>query len=258
VTQPPAVFGREYAAAYDDLYQDKDYAAECDLIERVFKTYGRAPVQRVLDLGCGTGGHAVILASRGFSVVGVDRSPEMLERARGLDSSARFELGDVGSLDLGETFDSALMMFAVLGYQVGNADVRAALASVRRHLRPGGLFFCDFWYGPAVLAQRPSERVKVINDDDDSSAGQLIRVATGELDTRRDVCTVGYRVWRIEDRRVVAEVQEQHPMRYFFAPELQLLLAEAGFELTRLGVFPNLEDEPTESTWNVALVARAV
>ena len=46
-----ACFGRDYAAAYDDLYQDKDYLAECDLIERVFKTYGQGPVRRVLDLG---------------------------------------------------------------------------------------------------------------------------------------------------------------------------------------------------------------
>jgi SAM-dependent methyltransferase len=249
-----AVFGRTYAAAYDDLYRDKDYLAECDLIERVFASYGQGRVQRVLDLGCGTGGHAVILAQRGYELVGVDRSAEMLERARGRGSSARFELGDLGTLDLREAFGAALMMFAVLGYQVGNADVQAALAAARRHLQPGGLFFCDFWYGPAVLAQRPSDRVKVI----DSEQGQLIRVASGELDARRDVCTVRYHVWQIEAGRVLAEVREAHPMRYFFAPELELLLAAAGFESVRLGAFPNLDDEPTESTWNVALVARAV
>jgi SAM-dependent methyltransferase len=249
-----AVFGRTYAAAYDDLYRDKDYLAECDLIERVFASYGQGRVQRVLDLGCGTGGHTVLLAQRGYQVVGVDRSAEMLELARGRGGSARFELGDLGTLDLREAFDAALMMFAVLGYQVGNADVQAALATARRHLQPGGLFFCDFWYGPAVLAQRPSERVKVI----DSTQGQLIRVASGELDARRDVCTVRYHVWQIEAGRVLAEVREHHPMRYFFAPELELLLAGAGFELVRLGAFPNLDDEPTESTWNVALVARAI
>src|SRR5439155_25393326 len=50
VTQRSGVFGRDYAAAYDDLYQDKDYVAECDLIERVFETYGQGPTRRVLDL----------------------------------------------------------------------------------------------------------------------------------------------------------------------------------------------------------------
>ena len=154
MTLGSSVFGRDYAAAYDDLYHDKDYQAECDVISQVFDTYAAGTVRRVLDLGCGTGGHAVILASRGYEVVGVDRSPEMLDRARARDSSASFELGEITSFNFGQTFDAVLMMFAVLGYQARNADVQAALATVRRHLTPGGLFFCDFWYGPAVLAQR--------------------------------------------------------------------------------------------------------
>jgi len=248
------VFGRDYAVAYDELYQDKDYVAECDLIENVFRLYGQSAVRRVLDLGCGTGGHAVVLAERGYDVVGVDRSAEMLERARARSSSVRFELGEIASVDLGETFDVALMMFAVLGYQVGNSDVEAALSTARRHLRANGLFLCDFWYGPAVLGQRPSERVKVI----DTPTGQVIRVASGELDTRHDLCMVRYHVWRIEDGRLATEVREQHPMRYFFVPELELFLSTAGFELVRLGAFPNIDDEVTEHTWNVALVARAV
>jgi hypothetical protein len=47
-------------------------------------------------------------------------------------------------------------------------------------------------------------------------------------------------------------------MRYFFEPELELFLNSAGFELVRCGAFPSIDDEPTEQTWNVAVVARAV
>jgi SAM-dependent methyltransferase len=248
-----SVFGADYAAAYDDLYRDKDYLAECDLVEHVFQLYGQGPVRRVLDLGCGTGGHAVPLAKRGYEVVGVDRSAEMLRRASARGGGARFEVGDLCELDLGETFDAVLMMFAVLGYQLTNADVKAALASARRHLRPTGLLFCDFWYGPAVLVQRPSERIRII----DMPTGQLIRAASGELDARYDVCVVRYHVWRLEDGNLQSQVREQHRMRYFFGPELEMFLAEAGFELVRLGAFPVLEQEATEQTWNVALVARA-
>src|SRR6266567_477654 len=182
-----AVFGADYANAYDVLYQDKDYASECDLIERVFAEYaaGRR-VRSVLDLGCGTGGHAVPLAEHGYEVVGVDRSAEMLrhavERSRTDRDAAhaarrgpRFELGDIGSIDLRREFDAVVMMFAVLGYQVTNEAVQAALASARRHLAAGGLLFGDLWYGPAVLAQRPSERVKVI-ELPGAGAAQIIRV----------------------------------------------------------------------------------
>lgn len=248
------VFGEDYAAAYDALYHDKDYAAECDLVEGVFQTHALREVRRVLDLGCGTGGHAVLLAERGFNVLGVDRSADMLHRAREHGSSARFQQCDITSLDLGETFDAVLIMFAVLGYLTDNAEVRAALHACRRHLVPGSLLFADVWYGPAVLGQRPSERVKVI---DTPTGGQVIRMASSQLDSRRDVCTVDYHLWRLEDGKLTAETRERHPMRYFFEPELQDFLSDAGFELLRIGGFPNLDEEPSERTWNVALVARA-
>jgi SAM-dependent methyltransferase len=248
------VFGSEYAAVYDNLYADKDYASECDLLERVFRRYAPDRVGRVLDLGCGTGGHAAPLAERGYEVVGVDRSEAMLAQATARGSPACFVAADIHSLDLGESFDAVLIMFAVLGYQVGNTDVRAALGSARRHLRPGGLLFGDIWYGPAVLSQRPSERVKVMTTP---GGGQVIRVASSELDTRQDVCRVSYQLWRLADGRVAAEVREQHPMRYFFAPEIELFLADGGFELVRLGAFPEIDEEPSEQSWNVAFVGRA-
>jgi SAM-dependent methyltransferase len=249
-----AVFGAVYANAYDDLYQDKDYAAECDVLERVFHRFGATPVRRVLDLGCGTGGHASVLAERGYAVVGVDRSAAMLDRARERGTQVRYAQSDITAVHLEETFDCVVIMFAVLGYLTRTADVQAALVAARRHLASGGVLFFDVWYGPAVLAQRPSQRVKVI---DTSDGATLIRAATGQLQTRLNLCTVTYRLWRIRDRQLVGEVTEDHAMRYFFEPELEAMLDLANFDLVCIGAFPDLEVEPSEQTWNVAVVARA-
>jgi SAM-dependent methyltransferase len=247
-------FGADYAAAYDDLYGDKDYAAECDLLVGIFDHYGRVPVNRVLDLGCGTGNHAVPLAQRGYTVVGVDSSAAMLDRARARGSAATFYESDLRHADLGQKFDAVVMMFAVLGYQTRNADVQAALTAARRHLDAGGVLFADVWYGPAVLQQRPSQRVKTIDLPD---SGQVIRVAGGELQVVSNTCVVNYHVWRIENKRICAEVREHHEMRYFFGPELDLFLTTTGFELVRVGAFPDFDNEPSEQTWNVAFLARA-
>ena len=122
-----AVFGADYAAAYDVLYHDKDYAAECDLIERVFAEYGDRKIQGVLDLGCGTGGHAALLAERGYTVVGVDRSADMLRRARERGITARFELGDITSFDLGETFVSPASDESFVVFIIADRDVSPLL-----------------------------------------------------------------------------------------------------------------------------------
>src|SRR5437016_9234863 len=136
------MFGEAYARAYDVLYQDKDYEHECDLFEECFSRFGDGPIRTVLDLGCGTGGHAIPLARRGYEVVGVDRSCDMLDQARGKAKDAglavTFREGDARTVDIGRNFEVVVVMFAVIGYQLTNADVRALLATVRRHLHPGG------------------------------------------------------------------------------------------------------------------------
>ena len=143
------VFGSNYAEAYDIVYRDKDYAAECDLIERLFQRYGEGPMASVLDLGCGTGNHSLLLDQRGYEVVGVDRSASMLAHARSKAAKSEpnngrkeaFYQGDIRNVDLQRQFDAVLIMFAVLGYQLENSDVLSALKTARRHLR----FSCVFY-----------------------------------------------------------------------------------------------------------------
>jgi SAM-dependent methyltransferase len=250
-------FGTVYADCYDALYQEKDYEAECDLIERLLRTYGDGNISSILDLGCGTGNHAIPLSARGFEVIGVDRSESMLAQARKKAAPAErdaFYQADIQSLNLGRQFDAALLMFAVLGYQLDNAEVTAALRTARRHLRSGGLLLFDVWYGPAVLFERPSERVKTIP----TLTGKISRVSSGELDTSRHVCTVRFHIWKFDAERLSSETEEEHTVRYFFPLELNLFLESTGFNLTRLGAFPVFEHDPDEKSWNVLCVARAV
>lgn len=254
------VFGSVYADAYDLLYHDKDYAAECDLIESIFQSYCDGAIKSVLDLGCGTGNHAIPLAARGYEVVGVDHSESMVACARcklsvnASISSLEFYEGDIRTVDLMRQFDAALMMFAVLGYQRENADVLSALRTARRHLHPDGLLILDVWYGPAVVHQRPSQRIKVIPTPE----GKIVRSTSAELDTRRHVCTVHFQLRKLMKDQLVAESEENHQMRYFFPQELELFLRSSGFIPERLGAFPEFDQEPEEATWNVLQVARAV
>jgi SAM-dependent methyltransferase len=253
------VFGPDYSNAYNSLYTDKNYAAECDLIERLFERHAQGSVRRILDLGCGTGNHAFLMANRGYDVVGVERSEHMLAVARqklalNADTKLRLRPGDIRDIDLGEQFDAALILFAVLGYQFENSDVIATLRTARQHLKAGGLLIFDVWYGPAVLREQPSDRAKVIPTD----GGKILRLASGKLDTASHTCNVRYHLWQLRDDRLISETQESHRMRYFFPRELDLFLDHCGFTRVRLGAFPDVDQDPSEETWNVIAVARAV
>jgi SAM-dependent methyltransferase len=246
-------FGSVYAGFYDAMYADKDYGAECDLVEEVFRRFGAWPTRSILDLGCGTGNHLIPLAQRGYEVSGVDLSPEMLALAARKADAAGLNMslieGDVRSVDLGRTFDAVLLMFAVIGYQRSNADVLATLRTARRHLDPGGVLFFDTWYGPGVLSSPPGTREREI----DVPGGPVRRLVEGELDVPRHLCTVRYRLERGDEQTV-----ETHVMRYFFPLELELFLDVCGFEMTALAPVGSLDGEPDAETWNANVVARAV
>lgn len=245
------VFGAEYASIYDTFYREKDYTLECDHIEAL-----TGAAQRILDLGCGTGGHAALLARRGHAVTGVDRSADMIEiaqrkaRSMTMPNPVDFRVADIRTSRIGQSFDAVIMMFAVLGYQITDSDIMATLRTARTHLKPGGRLLCDFWYGPAVLAQRPSARTRYI----DTPGGRITRTASSCMDTDRRVCTVNIS-WQGPGTREART--EQHTMRYFFHDELESFLGGAGFELLRLGAWPETEMPADESTWNAYLLALA-
>jgi SAM-dependent methyltransferase len=252
------VFGEGYAIAYDSFYRDKDYRAEVDLLERCFARYGDGAVQSIVDLGCGTGNHALELAARGYRLTGVDRSEAMLDRARHKARERRlavtFTHADLRQIELENRFDAATMWFAVLGYLTANHEILSVLQAIRRHLRPGGLLVFDVWYGPAVLTVGPSPRILELS----CAPRRVIRLAQPEPDVRNHACIVSYRLLELDGERLVRDTTEQHRMRYFFPLELEMFLTQSGFELLRLGEFPEIDRDPQPASWNVICVARAV
>ena len=248
-----STFGR-YAHFYDLLYRDKDYAAECDGLELLFRRFARAPVRTVLDLGCGTGGHALLLAGRGYAVTGVDRSPGMLAIARRKVRAARAEAafirGDIRTVRLRRRFDAVISMFAVLGYQTDDVDIHAALATAAAHLRPGGLLIFDCWFGPAVLADPPADRVKEVRE----GGLRVVRRTTSSLDLLRQVVAVRFATAARQGRTCTEHCEEEHRMRFFFPRELALLLGASGLRQRLLAPFLRPDEEPGAGDWNVVVV----
>lgn len=220
-------FADLYALYYDLLYRDKDYQAEADYVATLIRQY-HPQANSLLDLGCGTGKHAQCFAAQGLRVHGVDRSSGMLAlaHARTRPGQLTFSQGDIRALALDERFDVVTALFHVMSYQTSVADLNAVFSGVAQHLAPGGLFIFDFWYGPAVLTDRPVVRVKRLENE----LVQVTRVAEPECIARDNLVKVQYDIF-IQDKQQQQHqhCQEQHLMRYFFDPELDLLAQQHGF-----------------------------
>lgn len=128
--------------------------------------------------------------------------------------------------------DAVISLFHVMSYQNTNEDILNVFKSARKLLNGkasgGGYFLFDVWYGPGVLSDKPCVRVKEIEDGEN----KLIRIARPVMHDKENVIDVNYEVLIInKGSSRVQTINEVHSMRYFFKPELEFLLKEAGFEL---------------------------
>lgn len=249
---------QSYGKYYDIIYADKDYKKECDFLEKIFKNYSKFTPKTILDGGCGTGSHAILLAERGYEVTGIDLSEEMIniakEKASKRGININFNVMDLRELHLNKKFDACILMFAVIDYLTNNKDLLRALANIRKVLKNGSLFIFDFWYGPAVLTILPSIRVKKVKKGN----LKVIRFAEPHLNTFHHICEVNYYFIVIKENLVIYEGEEKHIVRFYFPEEIKHYLEESNFQLIRFCPFLELDAQPSEKTWNVTAIAQAV
>lgn len=241
-----------YAAYYDLLYKDKDYLSEAEYVASYIKKLN-PKTKYILELGCGTGAHAECLAGMGYYVHGIDMSQEMLEKAEqrkahlppDVASRLSFSKGDVRTLRLDKIFDTVISLFHVMSYQPHNDDVENMLETASMHLERNGLFLFDFWYGPAVLTQKPETRVKRLENTDI----KITRIAESLLRENENLVDVNYSIF-IENRLLttVDHIKERHCMRYFFIPEFEYFCKNNSWN--NLSAYEWMSDaKPSLNSW---------
>lgn len=256
-TSSTTVFN-DYARYYDLLYRDKDYKAEAEYVTNLIRRF-HPSARSILELGSGTGIHAGLLTEKGFNVHGIERSPEMLVRSQTLAEKMKpeqgqliFSPGDIRDIRLNKRFDAVIALFHVISYQTTNEDVLSTLKTASHHLKPGGIFIFDVWYGPAVLTQHPEVRIKRMSDE----KIEVTRLAEPVLHPNKNRVDVNYHVF-VRDRatNAVIELKETHAMRYFFKPEIEQFAALAEIQFLHAEEWLS-EKEIGCHTWGVCFVMR--
>ncbi len=135
----------DFAEVYDKL-QDADYEKFVDYYEQIFKKLGKAP-KLVLDLACGTGNITIPMAKRGYDMIGLDLSCEMLNIARdkamaeGLD--ILFLNQDMCEMELYGTVDAIVCALDGLNYITDPQDLQKVFHLAKNYLNPGGVMIFD-------------------------------------------------------------------------------------------------------------------
>ena len=212
-------------------------------------------LRSALDLGCGTGRHARLLAERGIRTVGVDLSRRLLQQGRktveACGPQPRLVCGDLAALPFRSRFDLVYALNFVVSFLHTNEALLNALREARRVLSPRGLFAMDYHcYFPPEADMKLREGW---TEDCVVRGRRLVVTHDPTVDWNTQLCTDEMTYRFIEGRKVVREVRTTEVRRISLPQDLACILQAAGFEVVTHCRRFDLDAKPEETG---ALVAR--
>ena len=239
----------ELAGSYDRLTNDVDYEAVVAFYNEILRREGVKP-RTAVDLACGTGSVALILARQGLRVTAVDMSEEMLtaaaQKAAGEENPPMFACQTLQELRLPRGVDLAVCALDSLDYILDPADCAEAIRRVYKALNPGGIFIFDV-NTPEKL--RAMDGQVFLDEDDD-----VYCVWRGEFDEETNICSYGMDLFQ-RDGDVWRRSFEEHREYAYSREQLTDYLRQAGF--TRIAVYADrCFENPREGEQRIYFKAR--
>lgn len=212
---------------YDKLNADIDYEAWADFVEASFDRYLSARPQLLLDLACGTGSMTLALAKRGYDMIGVDGSEEMLGVAfeRSVGQGILYLLQDMRRFELYGTVGAVTCCLDSLNYLTGEGDLSECFATVHNYLDPDGLFLFDM-NTPYKFENVYADNAYILEDEESGSYCGW----QNAYDPKTRICDFYLSVFTERDGLYARADEEQHE-RCYSREEIEAALADAGFEL---------------------------
>lgn len=150
---------------YHLLYKHRDEEEAASFIRSICQYLSLPAGSKALDLACGKGRHARVMAREGLEVTGLDLSPANIASARSLNEAGlHFELHDMREVWKAGYFDVVFNLFTSFGYFDDPADDMRVLRAIYKGLKPGGLFVFDYLHSSFVAETYVPREEKVIDD----------------------------------------------------------------------------------------------
>lgn len=239
-----------FADYYDRLTDNVPYVKWVGYFERLFKKFRKEP-HLILDLACGTGSISKILAQRGYEVIGVDFSEEMLsyalEKTDGMENQPMFIVQPIDMLDMYGTVDTVVSCLDSLNYITTPATLKRVFSRVFNFLEPDGLFIFDLNTEARFIAH--SDETFIREDED------FYCVWKASYSPKSHICRYYVDIFEGPDEEEkYSLMREIHRERYYPESEIRALLDETGFKV--YGIFGELKTSaPRENEQRVFYVA---
>jgi SAM-dependent methyltransferase len=213
------VFSRS-ARIYDAIYASiRDYPREAAELDRLIQER-RPGARTLLDVACGTGAHLEHLSA--YEAEGLDLEREMLAVARQRLPAVTFHEADMASFDLGKRFDAVVCMFSSIGYVRTEERLRSAIASMGRHLEPGGVLVVEPWLSPEAWMDRHVGAVFVDEPE--------LKIARMNVSQREDSVSIVEFEYLVGTPDRVEHFTERHELGLFTVDQHLEAFRAAGLE----------------------------
>lgn len=252
---------RALAGVYDLLNREIRYSGWADFFEACFSRWLPQKPELILDLACGTGRMTHELARRGYDMIGVDGSADMLSVAYATKpegSGTLFLEQDMRSFELYGTVGAVTCCLDSLNYLLADGELLTCFKTVHNYLDPGGLFLFDM-NTPYKFTHTYGSNSYILEDElpADSGAADVFCAWQNSYDAETRICDFDLSIFEEQPDGSYLRADEHQQERCYSMEEITGALRDAGLEL--LGVFSDWEfsaPDDTAERWYFA--ARAI
>jgi ubiquinone/menaquinone biosynthesis C-methylase UbiE len=241
-------------AKYFDLLIKKDYKQEVSFLDFVFKRFGN--VNKIIDLGCGTGNHAILLTKMGYKVVGVDIDADMIqvasEKVEKENLYINFLKQDMKDLNVAEKFDAAISMWAAFQEVIKYEDIKKTLNNVHDALNDGGIFVLDLENPDMIIKYHQDFSIPSVMKAENI---KIVLFYNKRLDLQNKLLSV-VAIGFIEDEGKLSLEIEDNNLRILFLDDVLKLLKEAHFEVIDVLGNYNLTEKFDSNKRRMLFIAR--
>ena len=242
------------APIYDAVNDELDYSAWADFIEKIVDKYGKRENPLVLDLACGTGRMTAELASRGFDMIGVDYSAEMLGVAReraeksGKSGDILWLCQDMRNFELYGTVGLAISCLDSINHLTKSKDLSKCFSLVHNYLDPDGLFVFDV-NGKMKFENVYGTRSYVMENEGDFCVWQ------NYYDAKSRICNFYITLFKEMEDGLYERFEEVQQEKMYTLRSLKKHLLENGFEF--IGAYSDFDfSSGSDEDERIYIVAR--